>query len=77
MDKQNKAARAARKKEDNQRIRQLVDNAYATDPRIKKFKEEEKRKKFVLLFVFFSVLIILTCCVHVLEKKQKKKKPKQ
>ena len=45
MEKQNRAARAARKKEENQRIRQLVDNAYATDPRIKRFKEQEKKKK--------------------------------
>ena len=45
MEKQNKAARAARKKEDNQRLRQLVDQAYACDPRIKKFREAEKKKK--------------------------------
>ncbi|CAF0886540.1 unnamed protein product [Brachionus calyciflorus] len=45
IDKQNKAARAKRKKEEMARIRQLVDNAYACDPRIQKFKQEEKRKK--------------------------------
>ena len=45
MEKQNRAARAARKKEENQRIRQMVDNAYASDPRIKLFKEQEKRRK--------------------------------
>lgn len=45
MEKQNRAARATRKKEENQRIRQLVDNAYACDPRIKRYKEEEKRKR--------------------------------
>ena len=45
IDKQNKAARAKRKKEETIRIRQLVDNAYACDPRIVKFKQEEKRKK--------------------------------
>lgn len=45
IDKQNKAARAKRKKEEMARIRQLVDNAYACDPRIVKFKQEEKRKK--------------------------------
>ncbi|RNA14164.1 subfamily C member [Brachionus plicatilis] len=45
IDKQNKAARAKRKKEEMARIRQLVDNAYACDPRILKFKQEEKRKK--------------------------------
>jgi DnaJ family protein C protein 2 len=45
IDKQNKAARAKRKKEETARIRQLVDNAYACDPRIIKFKQEEKKKK--------------------------------
>lgn len=48
MEKQNKAARQKRKKEDNIRIRQLVDNAYCCDPRIKKFKEEQKEKKAAL-----------------------------
>jgi DnaJ family protein C protein 2 len=45
IDKQNKATRAKRKKEETARIRQLVDNAYACDPRIIKFKQEEKKKK--------------------------------
>lgn len=45
MEKQNRAARAQRKKEEMQRIRQLVDNAYQSDPRIVKFKEEEKQRK--------------------------------
>lgn len=45
LDKQNKAARQQRKKEEMQRIRSLVDNAYACDPRILKFKEEEKKRK--------------------------------
>ncbi len=45
MDKQNKAARALRKKEEMQRIRELVDNSYQCDPRITKFKEEEKKKR--------------------------------
>nr|CAB3238879.1 dnaJ homolog subfamily C member 2 [Phallusia mammillata] len=45
MEKQNRAARATRKKEENQRIRQLVDNAYACDPRIKKYKDDEKRRR--------------------------------
>ncbi|XP_078494967.1 dnaJ homolog subfamily C member 2 [Ciona intestinalis] len=45
MEKQNRAARATRKKEENQRIRQLVDNAYACDPRVKQYKEDEKKKK--------------------------------
>lgn len=45
LDRQNKAARQQRKKAENQRIRQLVDNAYSCDPRIAKFKEEDKQKK--------------------------------
>ncbi|XP_007504127.2 dnaJ homolog subfamily C member 2 isoform X4 [Monodelphis domestica] len=45
IEKQNRAARAQRKKEEMNRIRTLVDNAYSCDPRIKKFKEEEKAKK--------------------------------
>lgn len=45
MEKKNRAERAAKKKEENQRLRLLVDNAYACDPRIKRFKEEAKRKK--------------------------------
>uniref|UniRef100_A0A2R9AFI6 DnaJ homolog subfamily C member 2 n=1 Tax=Pan paniscus TaxID=9597 RepID=A0A2R9AFI6_PANPA len=44
IEKQNRATRAQRKEEMN-RIRTLVDNAYSCDPRIKKFKEEEKAKK--------------------------------
>uniref|UniRef100_H2ZV09 DnaJ homolog subfamily C member 2 n=2 Tax=Latimeria chalumnae TaxID=7897 RepID=H2ZV09_LATCH len=45
IEKQNRAARAQRKKEEMNRIRTLVDTAYSCDPRIKKFKEEEKAKK--------------------------------
>ncbi|XP_052279766.1 dnaJ homolog subfamily C member 2-like isoform X16 [Dreissena polymorpha] len=45
IEKQNKAARQKRKKEEMTRIRQIVDNAYACDPRIARFKEEEKEKK--------------------------------
>lgn len=45
LDRQNKAARQQRKKAENQRIRQLVDNAYNCDPRIARFKEEDKQKK--------------------------------
>lgn len=45
LDRQNKAARQQRKKVENQRIRQLVDNAYSCDPRIAKFKDEDKKKK--------------------------------
>ncbi|XP_054093831.1 dnaJ homolog subfamily C member 2 isoform X3 [Callithrix jacchus] len=45
IEKQNRATRAQRKKEEMNRIRTLVDNAYSCDPRIRKFKEEEKAKK--------------------------------
>ncbi len=45
MDKENKAARLKLKKEEVIRIRKLVDNAYASDPRIQKLKNEEKAKK--------------------------------
>jgi len=45
MERKNKQERAAKKKEENARLRSLVDNAYNCDPRIKRFKEEEKRKK--------------------------------
>jgi len=45
IDKQNKVARAKLKKEEMARIRTVVDNAYALDPRIKLFKEEDIRKK--------------------------------
>ncbi|TRZ01778.1 hypothetical protein DNTS_025602 [Danionella cerebrum] len=45
IEKQNRASRAQRKKEEMNRIRNLVDTAYNCDPRIKKFKEEEKARK--------------------------------
>ncbi|UXI17176.1 UDP-galactose translocator [Sarcoptes scabiei] len=45
IEKQNKAARNQRKKEEMQRIRQLVDNAYQCDPRVSRFKEDEKKRK--------------------------------
>lgn len=45
IDKQNKAARLKLKKEEVIRVRKLVDNAYACDPRIQKLKNEEKAKK--------------------------------
>ncbi|XP_048355672.1 dnaJ homolog subfamily C member 2 isoform X1 [Sphaerodactylus townsendi] len=45
IEKQNRATRALRKKEEMNRIRTLIDTAYSCDPRIKKFKEEEKAKK--------------------------------
>jgi len=37
--------RQKRKKDEIQRIRGLVDNAFQNDPRMKKFKEQEKQKK--------------------------------
>uniref|UniRef100_A0A8C4QF94 DnaJ (Hsp40) homolog, subfamily C, member 2 n=1 Tax=Eptatretus burgeri TaxID=7764 RepID=A0A8C4QF94_EPTBU len=45
IEKQNRAARAQRKKEEMLRVRSLVDTAYACDPRIRRFKEEEKARK--------------------------------
>lgn len=45
LDKQNKSVRQQRKKEEMQRIMQLVDNAFKCDPRISKFKEDDKNKK--------------------------------
>lgn len=45
IEKQNRASRAQRKKEEMNRMRTLVDTAYSGDPRIKKFKEEEKARK--------------------------------
>ncbi|XP_023651304.2 dnaJ homolog subfamily C member 2 [Paramormyrops kingsleyae] len=45
IEKQNRASRAQRKKEEMNRIRTLVDTAYSCDPRIRKFKEDEKARK--------------------------------
>ncbi|XP_037935952.1 dnaJ homolog subfamily C member 2 [Teleopsis dalmanni] len=45
IEKENKAARIKRKKEEMVRIRSLVDLAYNNDKRILKFKNEEKEKK--------------------------------
>lgn len=45
IEKNNKAARAKRKKEEMSRIRTLVDTAYNADPRIKKFQQEDKDRK--------------------------------
>lgn len=45
IEKQNKAIRIKRKKEEMARIRSLVDLAYNNDPRILKFKNEEKQRK--------------------------------
>jgi len=44
-EKKNKADRARRKKEDNTRLRTLVDMAMAVDPRIKRIKQEEKEAR--------------------------------
>lgn len=45
IEKQNKAERLKKKKLETARIRTLVDNAYACDPRIPKFKAEDKERK--------------------------------
>lgn len=45
IEKQNKVARAKRKKEEMARIRSLVDTSYNADPRIAKFKQEDKDRK--------------------------------
>lgn len=45
IEKENRAVRESKKKEEVSRIRKLVDNSYACDPRISKFKEEEKMEK--------------------------------
>ena len=45
IEKINRAQRADKKKDENKRIRKLVDNAYNSDPRIVKFREEEKQEK--------------------------------
>ncbi|KAI8926124.1 hypothetical protein BC831DRAFT_511969 [Entophlyctis helioformis] len=45
IDRKNRAARSKLKKEDNARLNRLVDQAYALDPRMKKFKEADKAAK--------------------------------
>jgi len=42
QEKKNRSERASRKKADNVRVREIVDRAMASDPRIKKFKQEAK-----------------------------------
>lgn len=44
-EKKNKAERARRKREDNARLRGLVDLALSLDPRIKRIKQEEKEAR--------------------------------
>ena len=56
MELENRSKRTAKKKEENKRIRMLVDNAYACDPRIKRFKEEAKREKWAFVCVGCSLL---------------------
>jgi len=45
IEKKNKATRTKHKKDDNMRVRKLVDSALAEDPRILAFKEAEKKAK--------------------------------
>uniref|UniRef100_A0A2P2HZQ3 DnaJ homolog subfamily C member 2-like n=1 Tax=Hirondellea gigas TaxID=1518452 RepID=A0A2P2HZQ3_9CRUS len=45
IEKQNRAERLVRKKEESARIRKLVDNSYKLDPRVIKFRDEEREKK--------------------------------
>jgi DnaJ family protein C protein 2 len=42
QEKKNKAERARAKKEDNTRVREMVDMILSADPRIKRFRQEEK-----------------------------------
>jgi DnaJ family protein C protein 2 len=44
-EKKNRSERARRKKEDNTRVRTLVDTAMGLDPRIKRIKQEEKEAR--------------------------------
>jgi hypothetical protein len=44
-ERKNKAERARKKKEDSQRLRELVDRALDSDPRIKLFKQREKEER--------------------------------
>lgn len=61
IEKQNKAVRAKKKKEEMSRIRALVDLAYNNDPRIVRFKQEDKDKKLaakrarqVMIFIYLK-----------------------
>ncbi|CAO3667378.1 unnamed protein product [Umbelopsis vinacea] len=45
QEKKNRAQRAQLKKEDNARLRKLVDTALGLDPRIAKFKAEDKKRR--------------------------------
>ncbi|KAF9915588.1 hypothetical protein BX616_005806 [Lobosporangium transversale] len=45
FEKKNKAERAKLKKEDNARLREIVDQAFALDPRIKTFKEQASKQR--------------------------------
>ncbi|KAJ1979653.1 Zuotin [Dimargaris verticillata] len=45
LDRKNRAERAKRKNEDNARIRQIVDQAFKLDPRMKRFRQEDRDRR--------------------------------
>jgi DnaJ family protein C protein 2 len=45
IEKNNRVQRAERKKDEMKRLRKLVDNAYACDPRVQRFLEDDRRAK--------------------------------
>ena len=66
IDKQNKAERAAKKKEESARIRKLVDTAYKLDPRIAKWvtyilvTNEVKRSKLFMGIMYLGMGVCIS-----------------